>query len=181
MATLDHGDAAPAPDSSVRVSGAAAVAELYRLHRSQMLRLAVFLTDDRAVAEELVQDAFAALYQRWDRLDAHGAALGYLRTTLVNAVRSAQRRQTMSRRHLRAAEPDATPAADYALLLGEEHREVIAAMRLLPRRQREVLVLRYWESLSEADIAATLGISRGTVKSTASRGLDALQRQLRQP
>jgi len=62
------------------------------------------------------------------------------------------------------------------VLLAEEHREVLAAMRQLATRQREVLVLRYWSGLSEAEIAEALGISRGAVKSTASRALDALEK-----
>jgi RNA polymerase sigma factor (sigma-70 family) len=94
-------------------------------------------------------------------------------------ARSAQRRQGIVRRHLRVAEPDALPPADFALLLAEEHREVVAALRRLPRRQREVLVLRYWANLDEAEIAETLRISRGTVKSTASRALDALENILK--
>jgi len=156
-----------------------AIAGLYRSHRLSLLRLAAFLVDDRAIAEELVQDAFAALYQRWGSLTDKSAAPSYLRTTVVNGARSAQRRQGIVRRHLRVAEPDALPPADFALLLAEEHQEVVAALRRLPRRQREVLVLRYWANLDEAEISQTLRISRGTVKSTASRALDALENTLK--
>jgi RNA polymerase sigma-70 factor (sigma-E family) len=155
------------------------MAGLYRSHRLSLLRLAAFLVDDRAIAEELVQDAFAALYQRWGFLADESSAPSYLRSTVVNGARSAWRRQGVVRRHLRVAEPDAVPPADFALLLAEEHREVVAALRRLPRRQREVLVLRYWANLDEAEIAQTLGISRGTVKSTASRALDALENALK--
>jgi RNA polymerase sigma factor (sigma-70 family) len=94
---------------------------------------------------------------------------------VVNGARSAHRRQGIVRRHLRVAEPDSLPPAVFALLPAEEHREVVAALRRLRGRQREVLVLRYWANLDEAEIAETLGISRGTVKSTASRALDALE------
>lgn len=156
-----------------------AIAGLYRSQRLNLLRLAAFLVDDHAVAEELVQDAFAGLYQRWGSLADASAAPSYLRVTVVNGARSTQRRQGMARRHLRVAEPDALPPADFALLLAEEHREVVAALRRLPRRQREVLVLRYWANLDEREIAATLGVSRGTVKSTASRALDALENTLK--
>jgi RNA polymerase sigma factor (sigma-70 family) len=76
-----------------------------------------------------------------------------------------------------AHEPPAEPA-DTSLLLAEEQRELLAAVRALPERQRQVVVLRYWSDLSEAEIAETLGVSRGTVKSTASRALDALQTTL---
>jgi RNA polymerase sigma-70 factor (sigma-E family) len=156
-----------------------AIAGLYRSHRLSLLRLAAFLVDDRAIAEELVQDAFAALYQRWGSLTDKSAAPSYLRATVVNGARSAQRRQGIVRRHLRVAEPDALPPADFALLLAEEHREVVAALRRLPRRQCEVLVLRYWANLDEAEISQTLRISRGTVKSTASRALAALENTLK--
>lgn len=156
-----------------------AIAGLYRSHRLSLLRLAAFLVDDRAIAEELVQDAFAALYQRWGSLTDKSAAPSYLRTTVVNGARSAQRHQGIARRHLRVAEPDALPPADFALLLAEEHREVVVALRRLPRRQREVLVLRYWANLDEAGISQTLRISRGTVRSTASRALDALETTLK--
>jgi RNA polymerase sigma-70 factor (sigma-E family) len=155
------------------------IAGLYREYRLSLLRLASFLVDDRALAEELVQDAFAALCQRWTSLAAQSAAPAYLRSTVVNGARSARRRQGIVRRHLRAAEPAATPAADFAVLLTEEHREVVTALRHLPRRQREVLVLRYWANLDEAEIAETLGVSRGTVKSTVSRALDALETTLK--
>ena len=155
------------------------IAGLYRAHRLSLLRLASFLVDDRAVAEELVQDAFAALCQRWSSLAAETAAPAYLRRTVVNGARSAHRRQGIVRRHLRAAEPGTTPPADFAVLLAEEHREVVTALRRLPRRQREVLVLRYWANLDAAEIAQALGISRGTVKSTVSRALDALETTLK--
>lgn len=153
-----------------------AVDGLYRAHRLMLLRLAVFLIGDWALAEDLVQDAFVGLYRRWSQLDDPAASVSYLRVSVVHAARSAQRRQILARRHVRVTDPEAGPAADYALLLSEEHRAVIVALRRLPRRQREVLVLRYWSQLTEADIAATLGISRGAVKSSASRGLHALHK-----
>ena len=97
-------------------------------------------------------------------------------TRTVVAVRCSNIPTLDTRR--RVAEPDEGPPADLALLLDEEHRQVVEALRTLPRRQREVLVLRYWSELSEAEIATTLGISRGTVKSTAARGLAALEQRL---
>jgi RNA polymerase sigma-70 factor (sigma-E family) len=156
------------------------VADLYRAQRLSLLRLGCFLVADRDVAEELVQDAFAGLQRHWFRLEDPGAATAYLRTAVVNGARNVYRRRSVVRRHSRVAEPDAGPAADFALLLADEHRTVIAALRTLPPRQREVLVLRYWSELTEAEIAETLGISRGTVKSTAARALDALERLLKE-
>jgi len=155
------------------------IGDLFRLHRLTLVRLAVFLTSDRGLADEIVQDAFVALHRHWDRLKNKGAAVGYLRTSVVNGARSAHRRRLVAWRHQRAAEPEAAPAADAGMLLQEEHRLVVQALRRLPRRQREVLVLRYWSELSEADIADTLGISRGTVKSTASRALRSLEKLLK--
>jgi RNA polymerase sigma-70 factor (sigma-E family) len=154
-----------------------ALVDLYRAQRLPLLRLAVLLTDDRATAEDVVQDAFLALQRRWPGVDP-AAAAGYLRTSVVNGVRSLHRRRVVARRHLLAVRAEDEPPADLALLLTEDQREVVAALRTLPRRQREVLVLRYWSELSEAEIADALGIARGTVKSSASRALASLQRSL---
>ncbi|MCA1223077.1 SigE family RNA polymerase sigma factor [Streptomyces sp. 8L] len=151
---------------------------LYHHRRLPLVRLAVLLVDDLPTAEDVVQDAFAALYRR------HGARLGhlddpeaYVRRSVVNGARSVLRR----RRTVRAYVPERAghvPPPEEDVLLREEHREVLGALRALTRRQREVLVLRYWSDLTEAQIAQTLGVSRGTVKSTASRALDALARRM---
>ncbi|WP_326943637.1 SigE family RNA polymerase sigma factor [Amycolatopsis sp. NBC_01307] len=156
------------------------LADLFRAHRPGLVRLAVLLLGDRGLAEDVVQDAFVALFKRWPLDDPAGAG-GYLRVSVVNGARSAQRRAALRLRHRKAeqAERDDGPPADAEALLDEEHREVIAAVRQLPRRQREVLVLRYWSGLSEAEIADTLGVSRGTVKTCASRALAKLEGQLR--
>jgi RNA polymerase sigma-70 factor (sigma-E family) len=163
---------------AVELEWDAALVDLYRAQRLPLLRLAVLLTDDPATAEDVVQDAFLALQRRWHAVDP-AAAAGYLRTSVVNGVRTLYRRSRVARRHLHVAGPeDDVPSADLAVLLTEEHREVVEALRTLPRRQREVLVLRYWSELSEAEIAAALGVARGTVKSSASRGLASLQKHL---
>jgi RNA polymerase sigma-70 factor (sigma-E family) len=154
-----------------------ALVDLYRSQRLPLLRLAVLLTDDRGVAEDVVQEAFLGLQRRWRTVDP-AAAAGYLRTSVVNGARSLHRRRGVVRRYLTLLQPEEAPSADLAVLLGEEHRMVVEALRGLPRRQREVLVLRYWSELTEAEIAAALGISRGTVKSSASRALSALEKQL---
>ena len=153
----------------------AAVAALYRSHRLPLVKLARLLVDDLETAEDVVQDAFAALHRRWGSISARDAAIGYLRTSVVNGSRSVLRR----RRTVRANPwPEASgwrsDDADAGILLAEEHREVLTALRRLPSRQREVIVLRYWAELTETEIAATLGISIGAVKSTASRGRDAI-------
>src|SRR4051812_34566500 len=155
-----------------------ALIDLYRAQRLPLLRLAVLLTDDPGVAEDVVQDAFVALQRRWHAVDP-AAAAGYLRTSVLNGVRTLYPRRGVAGRPLHATGPrDDAPSADLAVLLSEEQREIVAALRTLPRRQREVLVLRYWSELSEAEIAAALGVARGTVKSSASRGLASLQKHL---
>ncbi len=153
------------------------LAELYAAHRLSLVRLAILLVDDLASAEDVVQDAFAALAGRAVRLRDDHAALAYLRTSVVNGSRSALRRRRTQRAHTPPAEA-ATPGPDDFTVLAEEHREVLAALGRLAPRQREVLVLRYWSGLSEAEIAEACGISRGAVKSTASRAIDALEKSL---
>ncbi|MFD7031068.1 RNA polymerase sigma factor [Streptomyces sp. NPDC059917] len=154
------------------------VTELYHAHRLRMVRLAVLLVDDPATAEDVVQDAFTALYRRHgEHITEIDNALGYLRTAVVNTARSVLRRRRTVRSWTPPAEAD-VPSAEEHVVLDEEHREVLAALGRLTPRRREVLVLRYWADLSEAEIAATLGISRGAVKSNASRALDALERIL---
>ncbi|MEU3711863.1 RNA polymerase sigma factor [Streptomyces catenulae] len=154
------------------------IGELYHAHRLAMVRLAVLLVDDRATAEDVVQDAFTALCRRHgERLDEVDNALAYLRTAVVNAARSVLRRRRSARNYTPPHEADA-PSAEERIVLDEEHREVLAALGRLTARRREVLVLRYWGDLSEAEIARTLGISRGAVKSLASRALKALEKIL---
>lgn len=152
------------------------VADLYAAHRLRLVRLAVLLVDDLETAEDVVQDVFARVQREW-RLDDPDRALAYLQRSVVNTARSVLRRRRTARSHLSVPAP-AEGGPEASVLLAEEHREVLAALQTLPARQREVLVLRYWSELSEAQIAETLGISRGTVKSTASRAIDALERIL---
>jgi RNA polymerase sigma-70 factor (sigma-E family) len=151
---------------------------LYRAHRLALVRLAILLVDDLPTAEDVVQDAFAGFLSRIRSLDDPDKGLAYLRTAVVNNARSALRRRRTARAFVAPHEVELDGPPGRAIL-AEEHREVLAALRELPHRQREVLVLRYWSELSEAQIADALGISRGTVKSTASRGLAALERTLR--
>lgn len=151
------------------------LAELYAAHRLALVRLAVLLVDDLASAEDVVQDAFTALARRRNGLRDPSAAVGYLRVSVVNGARSMLRRRRTVRGYTppRAVE---TAGPEDRVVVAEEHREVLEAVRSLAPRQREVLTLRYWGGLSEAEIAETLEISPGTVKSTASRALDALER-----
>ncbi|NHN56752.1 SigE family RNA polymerase sigma factor [Calidifontibacter sp. DB0510] len=171
--TLRHGRRA-----DTTVSSQVDLAELYREHQLPMVRLARLLVDDLASAEDVVQDAFLGLHRNAGGLRDPQAALGYLRRSVINNARSALRHRRTVRAHLKVAEPDLGPPADAPVLLAEEHSQVLQAVRALPPRQREVLVLRYWSELTEAQIADALGIRPGTVKSQASRALDALARVL---
>jgi RNA polymerase sigma-70 factor (sigma-E family) len=151
---------------------------LYNAHWRYLVRLAALLVDDLASAEDVVQDAFVALHKRSGSLRDPEAALAYLRASVVNLARSVLRRRQVARKHLKVAEPEATVGADHDVLLRDEHRAALAAVRKLPRHQREVLILRYWSGLSEREIAQALGISAGSVKSAASRGLATLHKVL---
>ncbi len=154
------------------------ISGIYRTHRLQMVRLAVLLVDDRASAEDVVQDAFIGLYRHQRTLRDADTALAYLRRSVINGSRSALRRRRTVRNNPEVPGPTATAGADDAVLLSEEHRAVLEAVQSLPARQREVLVLRYWSNFSEAQIADALGISKGTVKSSASKAADRLSQIL---
>jgi RNA polymerase sigma-70 factor (sigma-E family) len=152
---------------------------LYAAHWRRLVRLAVLLVHDLGTAEEIVQESFVAVHGRWSRLHDPDKALAYLRQSVVNRSRSHLRHLAVVRRHVdREPPPEPAAGADHAAVDQARRATVLAALRTLPRRQREVLALRYYLELSEAEIAETLGISRGAVKSHASRGAAALRAQL---
>jgi RNA polymerase sigma-70 factor (sigma-E family) len=155
-----------------------AVTALYREHAVGLLRLAVAMLGDRPAAEDVVQEAFCGLYRRWPHLSDPAKSLPYVRSAVLNGCRSVIRRRSRQDGWT-AAEP-AAASAEYDALVGEEHRQVLQAVRTLPRRQREALMLRYFADLDVPEIARAMGISPGTVKSTTSRALAALGRQLRE-
>jgi RNA polymerase sigma-70 factor (sigma-E family) len=164
--------------TDIRWDADTAVEELYAAHYRQLVRLSVLLVRDVATAEEVVQDAFVAMHGRWRGLREPDKALAYLRQAVVNRSRSVLRHRGVRERYAATHEaPHLTdaPAADEPVLLTDRRTRVLDALRALPARQREVLALRYYLDLSEADIAAVLGISRGAVKSHASRGAAALR------
>lgn len=143
-----------------------------------MVRLATLLLGgDSRRAEEVVQDALLGLHRAWQRLDDPARAAGYLRRSVVNGCRSTHRHSSVERRHLRLVAREEVSRHDTAEDTAE-HDAVVRVLRTLPVRQREVLVLRYWADASEADIARTLGISAGAVKTHASRGMAALRAAL---
>ena len=153
-----------------------ALEQLYAAHWRSLVRLAVLLVHDTGLAEEVVQDAFVAVHARWRRLRDPDRALAYLRQAVVNGARSALRHRAVVTRHAQSQRRDPeVPLPDDAALAADRRAAVLAALRALPDRQREVLALRYYAGLSEAEIADALGISRGSVKSHASRGATALR------
>ena len=153
------------------------IAAAFEAHYTHLVRIARHLVDDPGDAEDVVMDAFLGLSRRWRHV-RHGDAFFYLRTSVVNGTRSRLRRTRVARlrRHTQV-ELDAAPAEQLAML-HLEHGDVVRALRRLPRRQREVLVLRFYDEASEAEIAETLGIGLGSVKTHASRGLHAIAHQI---
>ena len=161
---------------------ASTVTALYDAHAVGFRKLAVVMLGDLAAAEDVVQDAFCGLYRRWDQLADPGNALAYVRSAVMNRCRSELRRQArLQRRADQNHRPLGPQSPEQAAILGEEHRDVLAGLRRLPERQRESLILRYFLDLAEHEIAAAMGVSQGTVKSTTSRALAALARQLKEP
>jgi len=156
-----------------------AVMELYVQHYRALVRLAAMLVRDMPTAEEVVQDAFVAMHDGWHRLKDTEKALAYLRQAVVNKSRSVLRHRMVVEKNLQDAPPD-MPSAEHGAFVLLERSAVIAALRELPGRQREAIVLRYYADLSEAEIAAAMRISRGAVKSHTARGMAALRVALEQ-
>jgi RNA polymerase sigma-70 factor (sigma-E family) len=144
---------------------------LWRSHHARLIRLAVGLTGDRTAAEEIVQDAFAALLRRWWHLRDSSAAMAYLQRVVVNGARK-QRIRSRLYSHATGASVEAEQSPGWDV---ESRTDMFAALSRLPYRKRACLVLRYYEDLSEAQVADLLGISIGTVKSQCSRGLRQLE------
>jgi RNA polymerase sigma-70 factor (sigma-E family) len=145
--------------------------ETFRRQYPPLVRLAAMLVD-RDSAEEIVQDAFVRTHGRLHRIHPDKVD-AYLRSAVVNGARSQLRRRQVRRRHQPDPPPD-SPAAEDEGLAGTARHDLLRSLDLLPSRQREVLLLRYFADLSEAEIAATLGISTGSVKTHAHRGLSTL-------
>jgi RNA polymerase sigma-70 factor (sigma-E family) len=151
-----------------------AVTEIYAVHYAQLVRLAVMLVHDVQTAEEVVQDAFEAMHLAWRRLRDRDKALSYLRQAIVNRSRSELRHRKVVEMHPPKPAPD-EQSAEHAALVLIERSAVTSALRALPERQREAVVLRYYGDFSEADIAKAMGISRGAVKSHTARAMAALK------
>jgi len=177
----------PSPAFATAVDGGfsaepdgADLTELFRQHHVGLVRLGALLVRSREAGEDIVQDVFIKIHAcRAGLLDSAGA-MAYLRRAVVNGCRSWLRRQAVAKR---LGSPDRTAAevhesAEHSVIAAENRRRLLAELAALPVRRREVLVLRYYVGLSEAEIARPLGISQGSVKSTAGRGIRSLAREL---
>lgn len=153
-----------------------ALAALHAEHYRSLVGTAYWILGDSAQAEEIAQDAFVRLAESWDRLNDHAAAPAYLRRTVINLSRSKVRRLIVGRRKrdevgsrtlVDRTTPDQTP-------IGLADGDLGTAVRALPLRQRECVVLRFVHDLTIADIAATLGVGEGSVKTHLHRALKTL-------
>ncbi len=162
---------------SVAIDTDAFIVTMFRDHGVHLLRLARLFVDDLTAAEDLVQEAFIRLARNADRIEDAERAPAYLRSIVVNLARDHNRRGLVSMRHRLPFEQNVRDAGD-EVLLREDQREVIEALRHLPDRQRVCVVLRYYDELGIDDIAATIGVSRNSVKTHLQRGLATLAGRL---
>ena len=150
---------------------------LYRTHYRSLVRLAALILRDVSTAEEVVQDSFVAMHNSWPRLRDSDKALSYLRQSVVNRSRSVLRHRMVTDRNVLKPAPD-MPGGEQEDISQLERSALISALRTLPARQREALVLRYYGDLSEAQIAVAMGISTGAVRSHAARAMSSLRAEL---
>lgn len=176
MAAMVSGSAAHVGPTGA-TGAAGEVAALHRTHYRSLVRLAALLLDDVGASEEVVQDAFVQLQLRWRRLADPHRAPAYLRSSVLNGARSRLRHRQVGARHLQPV-PAPAPSAEAGALATDAHDHMMSALARLPARQREALVLRFYLELSEAEMAAAMGISAGSVKTHVHRGLAALNTYL---
>ena len=174
-------DVEPLTDASPDADARQQVSALFEAHALGLVRLAKVMLGDQSIAEDVVQDAFVGMYRRWASLQDREKALGYLRMSVLNGCRTAHRNRTRRDRALRLTpDADGIASAEESALIGEANREVLAALRALPARQREAVVLRHYLGLTEEEAARAMKITRGTIKSATSRGLSTLARILKE-
>jgi RNA polymerase sigma-70 factor (sigma-E family) len=162
---------------AVDVEADRAVTALYAEHYRTLVGLAAFLVRDTATAEEVVQDSFVAMHCGWRRLRDSEKALSYLRRSVVNRSRSVLRHRMVVDKNAPQPLPD-MPSAEQGAITEMERSAVVEALRALPLRQREALVLRFYADLSAGQIASIMGISTGAVKSHTARGISTLRTAL---
>lgn len=160
-------------DGTTTASDEDLLVTLYAQHYRSLIRLAALLLDEVAACEDVVQEAYIRVHNARSRLRDQDKALAYLRQTVLNLSRSTLRRRIVAARHAPHPMPDAA-SAEYGAYAALDRDAVVAALRQLPRRQREAVVLRYYADASEAQAAAVMGVSVGAVKSYTSRGLTGL-------
>jgi RNA polymerase sigma-70 factor (sigma-E family) len=177
-ASLTPDDVGGAAGGAGGTDATAGVTALYQAHAVGLIRLAVVMLGDRAAAEDAVQDAFLGLYRHWTRLADTSNALPYVRSAVLNRCRDALRQR--ARVHGQRASPEEGASAEAIVLVSEENQRVLTAIRRLPDRQREALVLRFYLDMSIEETARAMGISGGTVKSATSRAVTALGRILKE-
>jgi len=157
----------------------ALVAELFAVEGTRLVRLARLFTDDRNAAEDLVQEAFIRLHRAAHRISEPAKAAPYLRSIVINLARDHNRRGLMSLRHQEALPAGAVPEApEDVLVLDEERGRVLEQLRELSPRQRDCILLRFYMEMTEAEIAAALGISPNSVKTHCRRGMAALRKRM---
>lgn len=154
------------------------IADLFREHATSLVRLARLFVDDRNAAEDLVQEAFIRLDRSLHRIEQPDKAAAYLRTIVLNLARDHNRRGFVSMRHRLPGDRERWSPVEDDLVVSEDQREVLEALRDLPQRQRDCLVLRYFMELSVPEIAGTLGLSSNSVKTHLQRGKAALAARL---
>ncbi len=149
------------------------VVTLFTTEAARLVQLARFFVDDRTAAEDLVQEAFIRLARSTHRIHDEARAAAYLRSIVINLARDHNRRGLVSLRHRPPAAPD-EPSAEDEATGRESRREVVAALRALPKRQRDCVALRYYLELPVPEIAETLGLSVNSVKTHLQRGLRSM-------
>lgn len=162
----------------VAVSRQDVVADLFREHATSLVRLARLFVDDRNAAEDLVQEAFIRLDRSLHRIERPEKAAAYLRAIVLNLARDHNRRGSVSLRHQLPADRLRWSPVEDDLVLAEDQREVLEALRTLPRRQRDCLVLHYLLELTVPAIAETLGLSANSVKTHLQRGKASMAARL---
>jgi RNA polymerase sigma-70 factor (sigma-E family) len=155
----------------------AAVSTLYAAHYKGLVGLAALLVQDRAAAEEVVQDSFVAMHAEWRRVREADRALSYLRRSVINRSRSVLRRGVVTGRAVSAPPADA-PGAEQDPMALPEGSALVAALHTLPLRQREALVLQFYADMSPAEAASVLGISVSAVSGHTARALSSLRSTL---
>ena len=166
---------APNDPTSVDTQVGSTVESLYRRDLARLVGLAEWIVGSRMVAEELVHDVFARIVDRPPKLDDPDALAGYVRSAVVNRCRSKLRRRGLERKHRRSQEGRLSEVAEDPIRVDEHIRSAVLE---LPTRQRQVVALRFYEDLKVDQIADTLGVSAGTVKTHLHRALDALSTTL---